>query len=110
VIAGRDTMILATLVYGGVGCVAATANVVPALVVQIYEQFIKGNLEAAREAQFKLAPLRMAFGLGSFPAVIKDALNLLGLDVGLLIKPNTSCSEPNLAKLKQILKEIGALK
>ena len=39
VLAGRDTLILATLLYGGYGCVAATANVAPALVVEIYEKF-----------------------------------------------------------------------
>ena len=109
VMAGRDIMILATLTYGGVGCVASTANVVPALVVKIYDEYMKGNLDAAREAQFKLAPLRIAFGLGSFPSVLKDSLNLLGLDVGKLVKPNTSCNEANMAKLKKILQEIGAL-
>ncbi|MGN6369500.1 MAG: dihydrodipicolinate synthase family protein [Phycisphaerae bacterium] len=109
VMAGRDILILATLVYGGVGCVASTANVVPALVVKIYEEYTKGNLEAAREAQFKLAPLRVAFGLGSFPSVLKDSLNLLGLNVGKLVKPNGGCSEANLAKLKKILQDVGAL-
>jgi 4-hydroxy-tetrahydrodipicolinate synthase len=107
--AGRDIMILATLVYGGVGCVASTANVVPSLVVRIFEEYTKGNLEAARDAQFKLAPLRIAFGLGSFPSVLKDSLNLLGLNVGPLVKPNTSCNETNMAKLKKILQDIGAL-
>jgi len=51
VLAGRDVMILGTLVYGGVGCVAATANIVPALVVEIYEKFLAGELEGALEAQ-----------------------------------------------------------
>jgi 4-hydroxy-tetrahydrodipicolinate synthase len=109
VMAGRDQMILGTLVYGGVGCVAATANIVPALVVEIYEKYKAGDLPGALEAQYRLAPLRVAFNLGSFPVVTKDAANLLGLEVGAPIKPNTSCSEANLAKLKKILEEMGAL-
>ena len=109
VMAGRDLMILGTLVYGGAGCVAATANVVPALVVEIYEKFMAGDLAGAREAQFRLAPLRVAFNLGSFPVVIKDAANLLGFEVGSPIMPNTSCTQANMLKLKQILKEMGAL-
>jgi 4-hydroxy-tetrahydrodipicolinate synthase len=109
VMAGRDLMILGTLVYGGVGCVAATANVVPALVVEIYEKYMAGDLEGAREAQYRLAPLRVAFNLGSFPVVTKDAANLLGLEVGSPIKPNTSCSPANLEKLRRILKDLGAL-
>jgi 4-hydroxy-tetrahydrodipicolinate synthase len=109
VMAGRDLMILGTLVYGGVGCVAATANIVPALVVEIYNKFRAGDLQGALEAQFKLAPLRVAFNLGSFPVVTKDAANLIGLNVGPPIKPNSSCSDANIAKLKEILKEVGAL-
>ena len=108
VMAGRDVMILGTLACGGAGCVASTANIVPALVVSIYEHFIAGDLAAAREAQFKLAPLRMAFSLASFPAVIKEALNLLGLNVGKIIRPNTGCSAANLEKLRKVLLEVGA--
>lgn len=109
IMAGRDIMILGTLAYGGVGCVAATANVVPSLVVEIYEKFMTGDLAGALEAQFKLAPLRLAFNLGSFPVVIKDALNLLGLEVGEPIRPNTPCTEANRAKLREILVGMGAL-
>lgn len=109
VMAGRDIMILGTLVYGGVGCVAATANVVPSLVVEIYGKFLAGDLAGALEAQFRLAPLRLAFALGSFPVVIKDALNLIGLDVGEPIRPNAPCTAANRAKLREILVSMGAL-
>jgi 4-hydroxy-tetrahydrodipicolinate synthase len=110
VMAGRDTMILATLVYGGVGCVATTANIAPALVVKIYDRFLAGDLKGALEAQYELAPLRIAFGLGSWPVVTKDALNLLGLEAGAPILPNTSCSGANLDTLRQVLAGMGLLK
>ncbi|NOU95887.1 4-hydroxy-tetrahydrodipicolinate synthase [Paenibacillus sp. LMG 31456] len=109
VMAGRDVMILGSLVYGAVGCVASTANIVPALVVEIYEKFMAGDLQGALEAQFKLSPLRMAFNLASFPVVTKEAMNLIGLEVGNSILPNTSCSEINRSKLADILKQMGAL-
>jgi len=108
VMAGRDAMILGTLVYGGVGCVASTANVVPRLVVEIYEKFLAGDLQGALEAQFRLAPLRMAYNLGSFPVVTKDYMKLLGFDVGEPIRPNLSCSEGNMARLQKILSDLGA--
>lgn len=110
VMAGRDTLILATLVYGGVGCVAATSNVAPALVVEIYNRFKAGDIQGALEAQYKLAPLRIAFGLGSFPVVMKDALNLMGIHVGNPIKPIDHCTPANLAKLKEILVKMGLIK
>jgi 4-hydroxy-tetrahydrodipicolinate synthase len=110
VMAGRDTTILGTLVYGGVGCVAATANVAPALVVEIYEKFMTGDIAGALEAQYRLAPLRIGFGLGSFPVVTKDALNLMGVNVGDPIKPIGHCTESNMAKLKEILVTMGLIK
>lgn len=109
ILAGRDTMILAILVYGGYGCVAATSNVAPALVVDIYRKFREGDLSGALEAQYKLAPLRMAFGLGSFPVVMKDALNLMDIPAGDPVKPIGHCSADNLQKLKDILRQLGLI-
>lgn len=109
VMAGRDVMILGSLVYGAVGCVASTANIVPALVVKIYEKYREGDLKGALEAQYELAPLRMAFNLGSFPVATKDAANLIGLAVGSPIKPNASCSEADVIKIREILRDLGVL-
>ena len=106
VLAGRDTLILATLVYGGAGAIAATANVAPKQVVAIYEAFQRGDLAAARAAQYRLAPLRLAFDLGSFPAVIKEALRLIGYDVGPAILPVGGMAPDKLETLRQILREM----
>jgi len=109
VLAGRDSLILATLLYGGKGAVAATANVAPKLVVNIYESFIHGDLEKARELQFKLLPLRLAFSLGTFPVVVKEAMNLLGRPSGPAKSPVSSLPEEKKAKLKLLLEELGLI-
>jgi len=85
--AGRDTLILANLIYGGPGCVAATSNAVPPRVVDIHEKFMAGDIQGAPATQYRLAPLRMGFNLGTFPVVTRDALNILGIDVGHPIRP-----------------------
>jgi 4-hydroxy-tetrahydrodipicolinate synthase len=77
VLMGRDTLIFGGLAYGALGAIAATANVVPELVVDIYERFQAGDMDAAREAQAALAPLRLAFTWGTFPVVVKEALDLV---------------------------------
>jgi len=107
VLAGRDTLILGTLVYGGTGAIAATANVVPMLVVSIYEYFKKGDLKSALEAQYKLAPLRIAFDLGTFPVVIKEALRLIGFDLGSAIRPVKEIKPEKREELKKILIDLG---
>lgn len=110
IFAGRDVMILGSMVYGAVGAVASTANIVPELVVEIYEKYVAGDMDGAREAQFKLNPFRMCFNLSSFPVATKDACNLIGLDVGKSIKPNTASSDAVMAKMKSILTELGYIK
>ena len=109
VLAGRDTLILATLIYGGKGAIAACGNVVPGLIVKIYENYVSGNIDEALDAQYKLAPLRHAFSYGSFPVVIKEALNIMGILVGPCREPvsSISISDENRRKLKEVLKNLG---
>jgi 4-hydroxy-tetrahydrodipicolinate synthase len=109
VLAGRDTLIYGTLLYGGKGAIAATANVAPKLVSEIYEAYIRGDINRAKQAQAKLAPLRSAFSLGSFPVVIKEALKLIGIDVGDAKAPISPLSKDKKEILKDILKEINVL-
>lgn len=109
VLAGRDTLIYGTLCYGGKGAIAATANVAPKLIVEIYEAFMAGDLKRSLEAQFRLAPLRLAFDLGTFPVVIKEALNLIGIDAGVGIAPVGGISQKAKEELKEILKNMGLL-
>lgn len=108
VIAGRDILILSTLVYGGAGTVASSANVVPELVVDIYNKFKAGDIAGALESQYKLSPMRMAYNLSSFPVVTKDYMRLLGFDVGESILPNTRSNPENMAKLQAHLDALGA--
>ncbi len=109
VLAGRDTLIYGTLCYGGKGSIAATANVAPKILVEIYEAFMAGDMKRSLEAQFRLAPLRLAFDLGTFPVVIKEALNLLGIDAGVGIPPVGGIKPEAKDELKKILKEMGLL-
>ena len=104
VLAGRDTLILANLVYGGAGAIAATANIVPAIVAGIYDSFMAGDMHTARQLQNKLAPLRIAFELGTFPVVVKEALRLIGIDAGVALGPVGPMTEDNRARLIDILK------
>ena len=109
VLAGRDTLIFAFLSYGGKGAVAATANIVPQIVVKIYEEYQKGNYQEALKSQFQLAPLRIAFSLGSFPVVVKEGLKLLGIEVGATLKPVEPLTEEAREKLRQVLHDMQVL-
>lgn len=109
VLMGRDTLIFGGLVYGTKGSIAATGNVVPALVASIYDRFIAGDLNGAKEAQEALAPLRLAFSWGTFPVVIKEALNLMGLDAGPARRPVGPMPDEKREQLASVLRAMGAL-
>lgn len=105
VLAGTDSLILQTLMAGGKGAIAATANVVPEIAVAIYENFVHGDLEKAGEAQEALKPLRNAFGLGTAPGVLKQAVNLMGINVGYPRMPVSKLEGEALDKLTQVISE-----
>lgn len=107
---GKDTIIYSTLVTGGKGAVPASGNVAPALIVNLYNAVKRGDLSAARAFQFQLAPLRNAFSLGSFPVVLKEALNLIGIPVGTTRLPIQPLTEEKRKALKKILEEMGLIR
>jgi len=109
VLAGRDTRIYATLVVGGKGAIAATAKVVPSLVAEIYDAYRSGNLEQARAAQNRLMLLRLAFEMGTFPIVIKEAPALRGICSSRAKFPVKEMSEAKRAELANILRQLNVL-
>lgn len=110
VMVGRDTLIYGALCYGAVGSIASCANVAPRLCVDIYEKYMAGDLRGALEAQFNLAPLRSAFTIGTFPAVIKESLTMLGIEAGPCMDPAGPMTREERGKLRQVLIEMGLLK
>lgn len=82
VLAGRDGLILATLLHGGKGAISSLANVCPELIVEIYDSVMKKSVPRAAAAQRKVARFRELVGLGTFPAAIKYSLALQGFHVG----------------------------
>ena len=110
VLMGRDSLIHAALCYGATGAVAACANVAPKLVSSIYDKYVAGDIAGSLADQYTLVPLRLAFGLGSFPAVIKESLELLGIEAGPCAAPVGPLSTDEREYLKKILIEMELLK
>ena len=110
VLMGRDTLIYAALCYGATGSICATANVDPRVPVEIYEAFMAGDHKRALDAQYRLAPLRVAFGLGTFPVVVKEALNMIGIEAGEAIRPVGPLTPENREKLRKVISDMGILK
>lgn len=109
VIAGKDEVILATLLYGGAGAIASAANIAPALAVSIYDNYIKGDLKAAMEAQEKLSTLRKVLNLSPYPGAIKEATSIMGIDCGDPIKPIDKPNNNNIETIRTVMKDLGLI-
>jgi len=103
---GIDTLILGGLVYGAKGSISSTACALPGLVSKIYQSYLKGDLETAIESQNKLIPFRNIFSLGTFPSVLKEALNIIGIPVGKPRLPVRTLDPGNKKKVREILNDI----
>lgn len=109
VLMGRDTLIHAALCYGAVGAIASCANVAPRIAADIYDRYVAGDVKGSLEAQYVLAPLRIATNMGTFPAVIKEGLVQQGIPVGKCLAPIAELSSEEKEKLHAILKEMNLL-
>jgi len=100
---GRDNLILSTLIHGGSGAMSSVASACPEIAVAIFDAFEKGNYEEARVQQMAFAQLRQLFNLGTFPVVIKEALRLRGIDVGMPRAPVSGLSDAKRKELSECL-------
>src|SRR5579885_2714947 len=107
VMMGRDTLIFPALLFGARGAVPATANVAPALLAEIYNAFRRGDLEAAKAAQLRLNPLRLALGLCTAPGGVKAALQIMGQSIGPCRSPVAGLTADKLPKMRKALEAAG---
>jgi 4-hydroxy-tetrahydrodipicolinate synthase len=105
---GRDHMILDGLRMGCVGAVSACANLVPRAFVDLYNAYQAGNLEEAARLQALVEPLRQAFSLGTFPSVVKEAMNMAGMKAGRSRRPVGPLAEEARVRLAAVLDKLRA--
>ncbi len=108
VFVGRDHLILEALKLGAVGAVTACANVAPRAFVELYAAFRAGDMARAAELQALIEPLRRAFSLGTFPTVVKEALQLIGLPMGRCRRPAGALPVEARYKLAEVLEPLRA--
>ena len=109
VFGGKDTLIYGTMVHGGVGSVATTANMFPELVCSIYEKYVAGDIQGSLEAQYRLNPVRLLMDKASFPVATKDMANIMNLDVGLPYLPSQPAPGPLAEQMRTEIRKAGLL-
>jgi 4-hydroxy-tetrahydrodipicolinate synthase len=106
---GSDTMLLASLAMGGAGTICGAANVAPAWVVRVFDDFVRGDWRAARAHQEALIELVNVLRAGVFPASIKAALHVQGICEPWPAPPTAALDDAATARLRESLERWGLL-
>jgi 4-hydroxy-tetrahydrodipicolinate synthase len=109
VVSGDDFTTFPLLAVGGKGVISVTANVAPADVAAMWDNYSKGDYEQARGLHYKLWPLHSAMFIETNPIPAKTALALMGKIEPELRLPLTAMRGDNLERLKRALKDYGLL-
>ncbi|MDI3498103.1 4-hydroxy-tetrahydrodipicolinate synthase [Archaeoglobus sp.] len=105
-LSGDDFLTLPILCLGGKGVISVAANVAPHLMKEMYEAFVEGNMERAREMHHRLTPLFDVLFIDTNPIPVKKALQLMGLAAGKPRLPLVELSEEKTQKVKEVLKSL----
>lgn len=81
VLCGHDEVVVAALAAGCSGAILASANFIPDIWGQVYDAVQKGDLQTARELQYKVQKIARIIAK-SGPVGAKEALNMMGQKVG----------------------------
>ena len=106
---GEDGLIVPLMSIGAKGVISVLSNVAPQQTHDICAEFLAGNIEKARELQFKALPLVDALFCEVNPIPVKKALELMGFQVGPLRMPLTEMEPANVERLRKAMQDYGIL-
>ena len=106
---GNDDQVLPLLALGGKGVISVSAHVIPQQKHDMVKLFMEGKTAEALEIQKKYLDLENAMFIDVNPIPVKEAMNLLGKDVGECRLPLIRMEEAKIEKLRSELKKAGLL-
>lgn len=104
---GNDDQILPILSVGGIGVISVLSNVAPRETHDICELFFNGKTKEALALAEKMLPLANGLFMDVNPIPVKEALNIMGYDVGECRLPLVKMEEDKIQKLRILLSEAG---
>lgn len=106
---GNDDQIVPIMALGGLGVISVLSNVAPRQTHEICRKFLDGDVEGSRKLQLQAMNLCNALFCEVNPIPVKKALNLMGMEAGVLRMPLTEMEEANAARLKKAMEDYGIL-
>ena len=106
---GNDDQIIPLMSMGGIGVISVLSNILPRETHDICMKYLAGETKQASDMQIKYIGLINALFSDVNPTPVKQAMNLMGMDVGPCRLPLYPMNESKLDNLKQKLIECNLI-
>jgi 4-hydroxy-tetrahydrodipicolinate synthase len=103
VYSGDDSLTLPMLAIGAAGVVSIASHLIGNDLKQMIECFFNGDFKKALEIHLRLFPVMKGLFITTNPVPLKEALNMLGMNVGGLRLPLVGASENDKARIREML-------
>lgn len=104
---GNDDQIVPIISLGGKGVISVLSNVAPENTHNIVKSYLDGDVETSLRLQLEAFDLIKALFSEVNPIPVKAALNMMGMEAGVLRAPLTEMEPQNQEKLRQAMTEYG---
>lgn len=109
VYSGDDALTLPMMAVGAAGVVSVASHVAGVDIRAMIDAYLDGRVQEALQLHQKLMPVFKVMFICSNPIPVKEAMNLLGYQVGGFRLPLTHASAAELDEIRRVLQEYGAL-
>ncbi len=109
VYSGDDSLTLPMLALGGQGVVSIASHVIGPQIKQMMEAFAAGDVKGAQALHNELFGMFKGLFITTNPVPVKQALNLMGMDVGGVRLPMCGANVGEITQLKQLLTSYNLL-
>ncbi|MFI3253211.1 MAG: 4-hydroxy-tetrahydrodipicolinate synthase [Eubacteriales bacterium] len=106
---GNDDQVVPMMALGAKGVISVACNILPEMMVEMNRLCLANDCEAAAKLQIDYMDLIDALFIEVNPIPIKTAMNLMGMNVGVLRLPLCDMEEGNLEILKKAMKRQNLL-
>jgi len=109
VYSGEDALVVPLMSLGGKGVISVMANIIPRDTHDMAAKYLSGDTAGSRKLQLATLELIKALFIEVSPIPIKEAMNLMGLNVGKNRMPLVDMSEANKGILVKAMKNYGLI-
>lgn len=104
---GNDDQIVPLMALGGVGCISVLSNLLPGETSKLCHSFLNGDIETARNMQYKYHDLIDALFCEVNPIPVKAAMAAMGFCDNILRLPLTEMESAHAERLYELMRSQG---